>query len=302
MVNLITTLFGIASRIINVQLAAIPFLYWVIKLHVRDFVYTILALVLPYRPVGAVIPAGRPGFGGLWPQYGRPIEGDSRSPCPGLNALANHGILPRNGKKITYKEMSEACQHAYNLSPSLADQLTASAYMVDQGRGFIDLMDLNALQVVQHDASFTRPDIAFCPDQSFPHADLVEYMLSHSTNGKTMSLEDFCYFSGLRRAECKASNGEYSLTYSFFHKFFGSGNAAFMYSLFGGDVKDLRVWLTEERFPDKWEPKVRWSYGHTIVFAQKTTIEVEFNTHENQKLRPGDSFLKINKQMYNKQA
>jgi len=66
-----------------------------------------------------------------------------------------------------------------------------------------------------------------------------------------------------------------------------------MYSIFGGDVKDLTVWLKEERFPDGWEPKCRWSYGHSIVFAQKTTIEIEFNINEKQTLRQGDSFLKI---------
>jgi hypothetical protein len=84
--------------------------------------------------------------------------------------------LPRNGKHISYKQISHAIQHAYNLAPSLADQLTASAYQLDQGRGWIDLQDLSALnvghqdtyprksdsaltpvsQVIQHDASFTR--------------------------------------------------------------------------------------------------------------------------------------------------
>ena len=45
----------------------------------------------------------------------------------------------------------------------------------------------------------------------------------------------------------------------------GSGNAALMYSIFGGNVKDLRVWLAEEQFPQGWEPKTRESLGHTIA-------------------------------------
>jgi hypothetical protein len=45
------------------------------------------------------------------------------------------GILPRHGKHITYKQMSHAIQHAYNLAPTLADQLTSSAAQLDQGRG-----------------------------------------------------------------------------------------------------------------------------------------------------------------------
>lgn len=77
------------------------------------------------------------------------------------------------------------------------------------------------LQVIQHDASFTRPDIAFCPDQSVPDLSLVESFMSYSSNGKTLSIKDLATYSGDRRAACKQANGQYSLTYSFRHKFFG---------------------------------------------------------------------------------
>lgn len=38
-----------------------------------------------------------------------------------------------------------------------------------------------------------------------------------------------------------------------------------MYSIFGGNIKDLRVWLVEGRMPDGWEPKNREALGHTIA-------------------------------------
>jgi hypothetical protein len=38
-----------------------------------------------------------------------------------------------------------------------------------------------------------------------------------------------------------------------------------MYAIFGGNVKDLHCFLAEERLPDRWEPKNREAYGHTIV-------------------------------------
>jgi hypothetical protein len=34
-------------------------------------------------------------------RYQPPGPNDSRSPCPALNALANHGYLPRDGKNIS---------------------------------------------------------------------------------------------------------------------------------------------------------------------------------------------------------
>ncbi|RLM00415.1 hypothetical protein CFD26_108536 [Aspergillus turcosus] len=290
MVNFFTTAVGIFRRLFNLLIALAYILGFVIWLTIRDLYYCIANLFFPRRHVGSVVPSDHRGHGGVWPEFKAPIQGsDSRSPCPALNALANHDILPRSGKHIGYKQLSHAIQHAYNLAPSLADQLTASAYLLDHGRGWIDLQDLNALNVVQHDASFTRPDIAFCPDQSVPHPDLVDKFLSHASNGKSLSLDDIVYYSGLRRAECKRTNGQYSMTWSFLHQFFGSGNCALMYSIFGGDVTDLRVWLIEERFPDQWEPKNREAFGHTIAQAMSTSLTIEFNINEKQKLRPEDT-------------
>ncbi|KAG8991259.1 hypothetical protein FRB90_001416 [Tulasnella sp. 427] len=269
-VNLITTAIGITIRLIVLQLQFIPFAWFVIKLHTRDAIYTALALLFPYRQTGHVIQRGDPGYGGLWPQYAPPQEGDARSPCPGINVLANHGIIPRNGRRITYKQLSEACQKAFNLSPTLSD----------------------------------RHDIAFVQDQSVPDPGLVNRFADHATitkNGRRyFALGDIAYYNGLRRAECKASNGEYSMTYSFFHKFFGSGNCAMLYAIFGADAEDLRTFLLEERFAPGWEPKTRWHSGQTILFAQITTLMIEFNTWEGQKLRPGDTYF--NQQTLKKKA
>jgi len=40
---------------------------------------------------------------------------DSRSPCPALNALANHGYLPRDGKNISPNVLQRAVQ-VYSLT------------------------------------------------------------------------------------------------------------------------------------------------------------------------------------------
>jgi hypothetical protein len=56
-----------------------------------DFVLEVINFVTPNRKKGHVTPQGTPGAGGKWPQYVPSREGDSRSACPALNALANHG-------------------------------------------------------------------------------------------------------------------------------------------------------------------------------------------------------------------
>ncbi|KAK4645258.1 hypothetical protein QC761_200010 [Podospora bellae-mahoneyi] len=51
-------------------------------------------------------------------QYTRPKPTDIRSPCPLLNALANHGYLPRDGRSFHQAELSAALKKV-GLSPTL---------------------------------------------------------------------------------------------------------------------------------------------------------------------------------------
>ncbi|KAJ7692673.1 Chloroperoxidase [Mycena olivaceomarginata] len=41
-------------------------------------------------------------------EFRAPGPGDVHGPCPGLNTLANHGYLPRNGKQFTVKTLLDA--------------------------------------------------------------------------------------------------------------------------------------------------------------------------------------------------
>ena len=63
------------------------------SLYLWDILLVLFNLITPDYKAGQVIPEGKPGHGRLWPKYVPPAEGDSRSPCPGLNAMANHGTL-----------------------------------------------------------------------------------------------------------------------------------------------------------------------------------------------------------------
>ncbi|KAG5636396.1 hypothetical protein H0H81_008170 [Sphagnurus paluster] len=53
----------------------------------------------------------------------------SRSPCPALNTLANHGYIPRNGIAIPFWTLFGAIKHVYNLSTPLALLLTTVGYL-----------------------------------------------------------------------------------------------------------------------------------------------------------------------------
>lgn len=58
-----------------------------------------------------------------------PGSGDLRGQCPGLNAAANHGFLPRNGR-ATIQDTVTGLGAAYNMSPDLAIGLAVIAILI----------------------------------------------------------------------------------------------------------------------------------------------------------------------------
>ncbi|KZT51088.1 Cloroperoxidase [Calocera cornea HHB12733] len=63
-------------------------------------------------------------------EYQDPPEGAYRGPCPGLNALANHGFLSRDGV-TTFDEVVAGVQNAYNMGWDLAVFLATVGVSLD---------------------------------------------------------------------------------------------------------------------------------------------------------------------------
>ncbi|KAF3047644.1 hypothetical protein E8E12_011152 [Didymella heteroderae] len=241
-----------------------------------DFGLFLANLILPAHPPNKVIAAGIPGHAGRWPEYVPPREGDSRSACPMLNAMANHGILPHDGKNITFRDLNTTVRQTFNFAPSFcffvpkfsADFLGRS-YWTDK----FDLAELSKHNAIEHDASLTRQDVAQVPDQGKPDLSLVEELLGVAT-GKgehgeaVLTREDLSKQLAKRRSEARVQNPHYSE--SLFHNI-----SSTMLTIFGGRVDDLRPMLIEERFADNWEPRVRSPYGLTMAAFNATVLPVE---------------------------
>ncbi|TDL24854.1 hypothetical protein BD410DRAFT_64612 [Rickenella mellea] len=60
-----------------------------------------------------------------------PTTSDSRSLCPVLNALANHGYLKRDGMGVTPQEIATALHRGLGLSITLAHSMSANAFISD---------------------------------------------------------------------------------------------------------------------------------------------------------------------------
>ncbi|RIA96018.1 Chloroperoxidase, partial [Glomus cerebriforme] len=95
-------------------------------------------------------------------EYQAPGPNDARSTCPGINVLANHGYLPRNGKDITPHQFIEAIYNGYNLTKVVGFILAhVGFYLVGKTwEGKVSLEDFsNSHDIVEHPMSLIRPDI-----------------------------------------------------------------------------------------------------------------------------------------------
>jgi len=263
-------IYGIANVILPVRL-----LIW-------DLALTLYNAFAPLLPENRVVPEGRPGEGGLWPQFIPPKDTDSRSCCPMLNAMANHGILPRDGRNITFRDLNTKVRETFNFAPTFcffvphyaADMLNRN-YWTDK----MDLSDLSAHNCIEHDASLCREDTFHNPDQSKPAPHLIKELLESGTGpGGDITTSDLSRMLGKRRAQSKASNGQYSQ--AMIHKVFGASNGSTLLTICGGRVKDLYPFLLEERIPDGWQPLIRNPGGLTLTTFQRTVLKVEFGIKE----------------------
>ncbi|KAF5368736.1 hypothetical protein D9757_010430 [Collybiopsis confluens] len=94
-------------------------------------------------------------------QWKAPGPNDSRGPCPGLNTLANHGFLPRNGSNITIPIVLQAIDEGFNFKPIEVLRTAAKLGLLSTDSvDFFSLTDLALPGTLEHDVSLSRSDFA----------------------------------------------------------------------------------------------------------------------------------------------
>jgi len=201
-------------------------------------------------------------------------EGDSRSPCPALNTLANHGYLPRNGKDIGMRDMVHALKAGYHLSTFFAWFLTFVGYMVLQQFGRISLGDLARHNHIEHDASLVHRDAeleaVYAPcevDDSLLEAFCSDAWTS-GIGGAQMSAKD------VGRARVRREN-ETPVPLNGVRGEIARGEMAIALGVFGGEhgcvpIKWFREWFKYERLPRGWKPT--HTQGFRLTFKMSWAI------------------------------
>lgn len=97
--------------------------------------------------------------------YQRPGPDDARSPCPGINTLANHGWIPRNGRNVTRQNLIDGFLGGWGMNESTISGALGNAFTVceyvtgaDCANTLPNITVLAEPHTFEHDHSLSRQD------------------------------------------------------------------------------------------------------------------------------------------------
>ncbi|KAF8748913.1 Peroxidase, family 2 [Rhizoctonia solani] len=184
-------------------------------------------------------------------EFQPPTPQDSRSPCPALNAAANHNYLPRSGKGLGLFQLCKAVHNLYGLTYLVAAIPTVLGILSCGSGGRVDLEQLAKHGKLEHDASLSRLDHAdgdnknVCPW-------LVDQLIAQSTDGRRLSMRDFAKARVLRESQVPR-------TLPPRHVRIAQSESVMSVIVIGNgqhvDCKVVREWFGNERLPSGWAPR-----------------------------------------------
>ncbi|KAF9477466.1 aromatic peroxygenase precursor [Pholiota conissans] len=214
---------------------------------------------------------------------------DMRGPCPGLNTLASHGWLPRNGI-ASPSQIITAVQEGFNMGNDLAIFVTYAAHLVD-GNLLTDLLSiggkslktgpsppapaivggLNTHGVFEGDASMTRGDDFFGDNHSFNETlfdELVEF--SNKFGGGFYNLTAAAEFRWHRIQSSISTNPIFSLTSPRYYTAYAESVFPLTFFVDGRrsqprqlDIATARGFFEHNRMPHGFfRSNTSWTLGH----------------------------------------
>ncbi|GMF33040.1 unnamed protein product [Phytophthora lilii] len=199
----------------------------------------------------------RPPDDQVWGLPGNNSSPYLRSPCPALNALANHGHIPRTGKGLTPALLGKGIMKVYNLDKRLLDLIFLAL------PSEFSLGDLGDPNFIDHDASLVHDDSFFQVEPFKINETLVEKLLSRAEDignqdGLVLTKHSVARFRQQREIECAQSNPEFSM--SALARFVANGETSFVLLGLGDfatatiSVEHARSFLVDERIPKDFQP------------------------------------------------
>lgn len=221
--------------------------------------------------------------------YRRSTKNDSRSPCPVINALANHGYIPRDGRKVHQQDLATAVNelgmdtfavkalftqpifleyegttpprswlesiyyHIWNPWAIVASKvgMRPAGQLDEDGQQYLNLDQMAAHDAIEHDVSLSRLDYGQ-GDNLHPQPHLIEELLAASSDGgKNLSMKDLALHRIHRFETQKRENKD--LHYTALSHELGCGEVALLLKMFGDGEKVrcdyIKALFEDERLP-----------------------------------------------------
>ncbi|KAF9480731.1 Cloroperoxidase [Pholiota conissans] len=221
-----------------------------------------------------------------------PQEGDSRSVCPALNVMANHGYISRDGKNLSAGDITRGLKECYGLSSPLAYFLAYVGFMII--RKFarrVSLFEIGKHNAVEHDASLVHHDTPqgskYAPieiDQKLVDDLIDDVRPTHKDFADAaepgerflLNFEDVARARVRREAECRPIDSV--------HAEIARGEMAIILGVWdvkgkqksGIPVDYFRRWISEERMPDGWKPDHVQSLRDVVARSKQIRTHVAF--------------------------
>ncbi|KAL2860991.1 peroxidase family protein [Aspergillus lucknowensis] len=220
-----------------------------------------------------------------------PGPNDSRGPCPGLNTLANHGYLPRDGKGITLDILKKGMLEGFNIEEGDAILLFTQAIRTAPDYPLADSFDLANLGrhgILEHDISLSRSDAYFADPNPFNETVWAETESYFTT--PMITVDQLAAARMGRLATSKATNPEHELS-ALADGFSWGECAAFFEIMADGttgtvDKKFIEYWFKNERMPTEigWQRRKttmkgseRLEYSLKLIIAGGQVDDQSFN-------------------------
>lgn len=223
---------------------------------------------------------------------------DIRSPCPALNALANHGYINRSGKQIYIWDIAIALYKGYALTLPFAIFLSVGTlFLIRHWNPFrpLDLARVGVHGGVEHNASVVHPDVDVNAGLTYASSDidpglvkrLEEEVKANGIREKPVAVDyiDVARARIRREKECgpidsmhqEIARGELAIALGCWdrRKLGIEGNAE------GVPLDWLLEWIGTERLPSQWTQRLangtaqRTGLFETMKRAKSIKLEVE---------------------------
>lgn len=191
-----------------------------------------------------------------------PTPGDARSPCPGLNSLANHGILPRDGRSISVPLVVQKLGEGLNVSAEVATILGRAALRLskDPSSGLFDLDDLKRHNAIEHDGSLSRRDFGLGGEEQNFCPEIFEETLGYFEGATEISLKEAAAARWGRIQSSRCNNPNFTYTPPL--RFNSYAESAIYFEVLQNPATRkasldwIKILFSEERFPfaEGWRP------------------------------------------------